>query len=140
MLDREGIVHFKAHEFFVKGGKHNNPRSRAHGLNTDPPEELWPNIIKTAVVLDELRRRLGRPVRITNAYRSPAYNRAVGGVKYSQHMRFTACDIQSTARPKIVWRTLLQMRREGWFKGGLGRYKDFVHLDTRGKHADWGIT
>jgi hypothetical protein len=29
------------------------------------------------------------------------------------------------------------MRREGIFKGGLGKYKTFVHVDVRGKNADW---
>jgi hypothetical protein len=29
------------------------------------------------------------------------------------------------------------MRKEGVFKGGVGRYPGFTHIDTRGSNADW---
>jgi len=31
-----------------------------------------------------------------------------------------------------------KMREEGLFRGGLGLYKTFIHLDTRGRNATWG--
>lgn len=37
-------------------------------------------------VLDPVRIKLGKPIRITNAYRSPKLNEAVGGVPTSQHV------------------------------------------------------
>lgn len=139
LLDKAGVRHFKAHEFFVLGGNHHNPDSRAYGLNTEPPEELWENMIPTAVVLDHCRARVGKPVWITNAYRAPAYNRALPGTApYSRHMSFDAADIQSRATPRTLYKTLLQMRREGLYKGGLGGYNSFVHVDTRGHNATWG--
>ena len=44
------------------------------------------------MVLQPLRDRFG-PIRITSGYRCPELNRAVGGVKNSQHMRGEAADI-----------------------------------------------
>ena len=61
-FDGLGLRHFSADEFLAKGGSHSNPDSAAFGLNTDPPQNLWPNILPTARVLDELRERLGVPL------------------------------------------------------------------------------
>ena len=50
-------------------------------------------------VLQPLRDYVGAPVHINSGYRSPELNRAVGGVKNSQHCRGEACDIR-IASPK----------------------------------------
>ena len=44
------------------------------------------------MVLQPLRDRFG-PIRITSGYRCPELNRAVGGVKNSQHLQGEAADI-----------------------------------------------
>ena len=44
-------------------------------------------------VLQPLRDYLGKPVVISSGYRSEEVNRAVGGVKRSQHLRAEAADI-----------------------------------------------
>lgn len=46
-------------------------------------------------VLDPLRDHLGRAVRVTSGYRSPAVNAKVGGARRSQHMRGEAADISA---------------------------------------------
>lgn len=46
-----------------------------------------------AAILDPLRRALGKPIRISSGYRSPAVNAAVNGSKTSQHMRGEAADL-----------------------------------------------
>jgi hypothetical protein len=43
--------------------------------------------------LQALRDRLGKPLIVRSAYRSPAHNRAVGGAPSSKHMLGTAFDI-----------------------------------------------
>jgi len=86
------LKHFKASEFLFMGAAHMKPGGSAFGLNTKPPSELWPNIDLTAKVLDELRARLGAPIVLTSIYRSPAYNKAVGGASNSQHLYFRAAD------------------------------------------------
>ena len=44
-------------------------------------------------VLEPLRKFAGQPIIIGSGYRSPALNKAVGGVSNSQHMTGEACDI-----------------------------------------------
>jgi uncharacterized protein YcbK (DUF882 family) len=131
LLDGWGVKHFKAKEFFYRGASDERLQ-----LNTDPPAELWPNMEQTAKVLDEARKRLGKPIRITSAYRAAAYNRKIGGVSNSTHVQFNATDLV-TAEPASLYLVLLDLRREGMFKGGLGLYRSFVHLDSRGHNATW---
>ena len=49
-------------------------------------------------VLDPLREWYGKPIRVTSGYRCPALNKAVGGVKNSQHMDGEAADIDTGSR------------------------------------------
>lgn len=108
--------------------------------NMPPPRSLWKNCRDVARVADEIRRRLGKPIIITSSYRSPNYNRAVGGVSRSQHKEFRALDIRSSrARPMTIARIAKQLRDEGFFSGGIGVYNGFVHIDTRGENRTWGI-
>jgi lysozyme len=131
LLDKWGVKHFTAKEFFYRGASDEKLQ-----LNTDPPAKLWPNMERTAKVLDEARTRLKAPIRITSAYRSPAYNKRIGGVSNSTHVRFNATDLVCVT-PASLYLVLLDLRREGMFKGGLGLYRSFVHLDTRGVNATW---
>ncbi len=132
-------MYFKPYEFLVKGPAHDNKESKAYGLNTDPPKDKWDNILPTARVIDEFRRRIAAPVTITSAYRSPKYNKAIGGAFKSQHMEFTALDfvVRGNSTPAIWASILRSMRTEGWFKGGIGTYSYFVHVDSRGENTDW---
>jgi uncharacterized protein YcbK (DUF882 family) len=131
MLDKWGVKSFTAKEFFFRGGSDAKLQ-----LNTDPPAALWPNMERTAKTLQEARNRLGKPIRITSAYRDAAYNRKIGGVANSTHVQFNAVDLV-TDKPAALYLLLLDLRREGLFKGGLGLYRSFVHLDSRGHNATW---
>lgn len=134
------LKHFKAYELLVKGSQHTDLGSPAYNLNTDPPEELWENIVKTVQVLDEFRAEIGEPIIFTSVYRSPKYNTAIGGVKNSQHMKFNAIDfmvIGGNTTPAIWSTKLKELRAGGRFSGGIGVYSSFVHLDTRGTNHDW---
>ncbi len=46
-----------------------------------------------AHLLDPIRERYGRPIRVNSGYRSAAVNKAIGGGKNSQHMTGEAADI-----------------------------------------------
>ena len=131
MLDKWGVTHFTAKEFFYRGAS-----DERLNLNTDPPAELWPNMEQTAKVLEEARNRFGKPIRISSAYRSPAYNKRIGGVSNSTHVKFNATDLVSD-KPAKLYLVLMDLRREGMYKGGLGLYRSFVHMDTRGYNATW---
>jgi len=114
-------------------------RSRGGVRNSIPPEELWGNIVPTLWMADIGRRALGKPVTITSAYRSEEYNQAVGGASRSQHKRNGALDlVPHGATPADLFKVFEGLREAGAFKGGLGLYSSFVHVDTRGENATWG--
>lgn len=133
------LKNFKPYELLVMGDKHGNPASAAFGLNGYPPRDLWQQVAPTIRMLDKLRLTLGAPIRTISVYRSPAYNQAIGGATHSQHMKFTAIDfvVQSNSSPSDWASTLRQFRQAGLFSGGIGTYKTFVHIDSRGTDADW---
>ena len=83
------------------------------------------------VKLQQLRHDLGSSITITSAYRCPDHNKAVGGVKNSQHVKGTATDIQvSGMNPSEVQDSCEKF-------DGLGRYDSFTHIDSRGSKARW---
>jgi hypothetical protein len=144
-IDRLGFPHFKGSEFTPYWS-----RVRNGVKNSAPPEELWKNIVPTLAVLERFRTEFGSPVTLLSTYRSPKYNKAVGGAAKSQHEQFSAIDFTCrTGKPK-QWAELLRSFRgkqfqnphtgESFtFRGGVGIYvaSHFVHVDTRGKDADW---
>ena len=130
LLEAQGTRYFDADEVFFRGA-----RDARLQLNTDPPRSLWPSLLAVTKVADEARHRLGRPLRINSGYRSPAYNRAISGSSASIHMRGGALDLSGS--PATLHKILTQLRKEGFFKGGIGKYRTFCHVDVRGKNADW---
>lgn len=138
-IDSLGLEHIKAYELLFKGHQHSDTESPAYGLNTDPPRALWPNIVSTVKVLDRLRESLAAPIVLTSIYRSPAYNAAIAGAGGSQHMKFNAIDfvVRNHMSPDTWAAVLKEMRADGIFKGGIGTYLSFIHLDTRGYNATW---
>jgi uncharacterized protein YcbK (DUF882 family) len=94
---------------------------------------------ETLKVADELRRRLNRKMlQINSAYRSPEYNRVIpGSASRSYHIKNCALDLVYDCPPQEIVAEARKMRAEGIFKGGLGLYPGFVHLDTRGSNAIW---
>ena len=128
------LKHFSAGEFLSQ-----SKRVRNGVQNSLPPESKWEAIVETAWIADLARRQLGFPLTITSAYRSPDYNSAVGGAVRSQHLANTALDlIPKNGKVEELYHQLICMRQGGAFKGGIGRYNAFVHLDTRGSNATWG--
>ena len=131
---RQKFKHFSADEFTSYFNV-----TRRGVKNSEPDRELWENIVPTLRVVDELRGKLGRSCVILSSYRSPAYNAAISGAaKDSYHKKFMALDIVFAGHsPEQVYDALLEMRAAGKFKGGLGRYNTFTHVDTRGYNATW---
>jgi hypothetical protein len=127
------LRHFKGREFIAY-----SRRKNSGGQAGIPPKSKWKNIVPTIQVLDQLRAYFGKSISLTSLYRSAGYNRACGGEPQSQHKEFTACDIQVSGKsPAAVFGVLLEWRDCGVFKGGLGKYSTFVHIDTRGDNATW---
>ena len=64
------------------------------GIDNTPSEAVVEHLRRLCVlVLEPLRQRFGKPIRINSGYRCPALNRAVGGVRNSRHLTGDAADI-----------------------------------------------
>jgi len=136
--DHGGLSHFSAKELLYLGDSNSDDGSPAFNLNALPPESLWGPIIITGLIWDEIRNRLGHPIRLSSIYRNEAYNRAVGGVSGSFHMKGVAADgLSYGAKPELIAAHAMKLRREGFFNGGIGLYNTFVHVDHRGTEANW---
>ena len=117
------------------------PHTKSHGSihNTLPPRFLWRNIRSTLKVVDSLAERLDLHVEeVVSAYRTRAYNaRCPGARSSSYHLCNNAMDVVFKCPPGKVAAMARAMRATGLFKGGVGRYRGFTHIDTRGANADW---
>lgn len=130
-LDLKNITPYmvlKPH-FKVRGSVHNSL----------PPKAMWKRLGATLKVIDRLAYELNSPVKeLLSIYRSPSYNRSCRGRSRSQHMENRAVDVKFTrASSYTAARKVKQMRDKGHFKGGIGTYSSFLHIDTRGSNATW---
>lgn len=62
--------------------------------NTPTPDEVGNLLRLCDRILEPLRAKLDKPIRITSGYRCPELNKAVGGVPNSAHIQGLAADIQ----------------------------------------------
>lgn len=85
--------------------------------------------------LQALRDRLGVPLIVHSAYRSPDYNRKVGGAKHSMHLQGAAFDISMANHDPDAFE---KAARAVDFTG-FGYYprQNFMHIDT-GRARQWG--
>jgi uncharacterized protein YcbK (DUF882 family) len=97
-----------------------------------PPQGIDPNLI---LKLEILRMLLGdKQIIIRSGYRCPTHNKAVNGAPKSQHMYGKAADI---AVMGVVPSAVAAAAEPVFLNGGLGRYKDFTHVDSRKEKARW---
>jgi zinc D-Ala-D-Ala carboxypeptidase len=63
-------------------------------IKNEPTKDQWINLFAIRDnVLNPLREKFGKPIRITSGFRSPELNKAVGGKPTSQHTKGEAVDI-----------------------------------------------
>lgn len=131
LLGEAGVKNFAPWELLFMGGNHSNPNSRAYRLNRLPPDSHLPRIVQNAVVLQKARNIIRTPIVILSVYRSPAYNRAVGGARGSFHRTSEAVDAQTAdpRRNRDLQSALRRLRSRGVWTGGLGIYPTFAHID-----------
>lgn len=116
-------AHFKISEFRCKDG-------------TEVPVEYYGNLRLLMPVLEEIRAAFGgKPVTITSGYRTPAYNKKVGGAAKSQHQYAAAADIKVQGVPPAeVYKVADRIVGN---RGGVGKYNSFTHVDVRGYRSRW---
>lgn len=87
-------------------------------------------------MFEAIRERVGKPLRILSAYRTPEHNRRVGGARHSQHVEGRALDL----KPPQGW-TVARLAETCAVVSavtGLGVYPTFVHVDCRpGRRVVW---
>lgn len=78
--------------------------------------------------LDELRKAVGFKLTINSSYRTPEYNKRIGGSKGSKHMEGIAADLKCKKSNKraIIVREALKLGLS------VGVAKTFIHIDNRG--------
>lgn len=106
---------------------------------TPVPEDLRVNAELLAIELQVLRDYLGEPIHVNSAYRSPEYNKKVGGKKNSYHMKAMAADITTKNKTPRQLHAIIEklIKQKKMKQGGLGLYPGFVHYDIRGAKARW---
>ena len=101
-------------------------------------------------ILDEIRRRVGRPIRIESGYRTFAWNKEIGGKEGSWHLRGMAADIWAPGMDiNALGMNASYLLDKGveWMGntyqiGGYREYltNNFIHLDVRPRKTDGGYT
>lgn len=105
---------------------------RLGARSIEPPTELRHKIISMAEELQEVRDYIGSPIIITSAYRTPDWNKRVGGVKNSYHTTGEAVDIKVNGMPPYDLAVYVAKLTD--FMGfGINIKKNFVHCDMRDK-------
>lgn len=80
-------------------------------------------------ILDILRNQIEKPIHINSGYRTPTRNKAVGGAKYSYHMRGMAADIRVNGMSAKEVANKLDAIVPN--ECGIIVYKNWVHFDVR---------
>lgn len=108
--------------------------------NTLPPKQWWLRMGYTLRVVDRIAVAMNtKEVEVVSAYRHPLYNAHCAGAKIgSWHQANVACDVQFSESPNQVAHAARYLREKGLFKGGVGCYPSFTHIDTRGENTNWG--
>lgn len=106
---------------------------------TKVPPELMANVQELANNLQVLRDDIGEPLHVNSGYRTPAYNKKIGGAPKSQHPKAKAGDITAKSfTPKQLAARIEKLIAAGKMKqGGIGIYPGFTHYDVRGTKARW---
>ena len=85
--------------------------------------------------LERIRRLFRAQIKINSGARCLKYNRSIGSKDTSQHVLGKAADIEVKGiSPDEVADFAEKIMVD---RGGIGRYTNFVHIDSRDKKARW---
>lgn len=86
-------------------------------------------------ILELVRSKFGKSVLINSGYRTPAYNKKIGGAEFSQHLYGRAADIVvKGVKSADVYNFLCEAFPKSC---GFGFYPSFVHVDCRKSKSRW---
>ena len=89
-------------------------------------------------MLDAVRKKFGKPIKINSGYRTVARNKKIGGVSKSSHLKGLAVDISCTN--SVDRFKLLNLLLEAGFNR-IGIAKTFIHVDidkNKSQNVIWG--
>jgi len=88
--------------------------------------------IDVLIMLDKVRSEWGSPLYVSSSYRSPSYNKSVGGATSSQHAKGNALDIHPAPSEIKAFQAFIKSRN---LNGGVGYYNTFLHIDVGSKRT-----
>lgn len=113
-------------------------KQRGQVWNSLPPKQWWNRMGYVLRVVDRIALEMNLDqVEVISAYRTPAYNAHCGGRSRSWHQANVAADIKTPAGASRFTKVTRQLRDEGLFRGGVGGYWGFTHIDARGENINW---
>lgn len=122
----------RAGKYFTLDELTRSQKARDLGLSNAPDAAARANLQRlTAEVLDPLREALGRPLHVSSGYRSPAVNRAVGGVPGSHHQMGRAADVKADGVPAAELMRLAVELDLPFDTALLYEAKSHLHIDQR---------
>lgn len=90
-------------------------------------------VFKLAQAFEDIRSLCGdKPIKVFSAYRTPEWNRKVGGAPRSQHVQGRALDLKPPEGLTVKqFYDLIKANHKEFGINGIGFYKTFVHIDIR---------
>jgi len=64
------------------------------GWDNTPPKEAQDNLVRVALLLEQVRKIINRPIIVSSGYRCKELNEAIGSKETSQHRKGAACDFK----------------------------------------------
>lgn len=97
---------------------------------------LTPETVEFAEMIQKLRDYYGKPITVNSWFRTPAYNKKVGGSSNSLHLIGRACDLKVTNYTEltIAWKAICSMYKK---VGGINYYDTYMHFDNNEDRYDY---
>ena len=106
---------------------------------SDIPLKVFKNLLELVEQMQKIRDVLGKTITVNSGYRSPNYNKLIGGASRSQHILGKACDftVKGLTPYQVADRLEDLMQGGSIINGGLGEYDTFTHYDIRNNPTRW---
>ena len=96
------------------------------------PVSTHKNLIKLHTIMNVVRRAYGKPMVVTSGYRSPSYNKSIGGSPKSAHCNGLALDVRDDGKIKDWIKDNIElMELLGLYFEDFNFTKTWVHFTIR---------